>query len=405
MFNTLNTEELPGKKRVLIIVENLPLPFDRRVWMESNTLKSNGYQVSIICPKGKGFETEYEEISGIHIYRHNLPPEKSSALGYIREYSYALFHEFRLARKIRRERGFDIIQICNPPDILFLVTLWFKLFNRTKVIFDHHDLNPELYESKFGKKGFFHLALRIAEKLTFKTADLVISTNQSYKEIAVKRGSKDPEKVHVVRSGPDLRKFKPIKPKMEYKNNRKYLVGYLGVMGEFDGVDILIEAVKLIVQGKGITDIQFCLIGSGPCFESLKELTSSYLLDSFIEFAGRVSDDELIERLSTCDICVNPDPVNPLNDKSTMNKILEYMALSKPIVQFDVLEGRRSALDASLYAQAHNLEDFADKIVELCFSEDSTKVKMGEFGINRMRNELEWRFQEEKLLEAYSNIT
>ena len=185
-MNTQNTKELPGK-RVLIIVENLPLPFDRRVWMEANTLINEGYQVSIICPKGKGFEDSYECINGIHIYRHSLPAEVSSALGYIREYSAALFHEFRLTLQIRKRHGFDIIQICNPPDILFLVALWFKLFHKTKVIFDHHDLNPELYESKFNKRGFFYHALKIAEKLTFKVADLVISTNESYKEIAIQR--------------------------------------------------------------------------------------------------------------------------------------------------------------------------------------------------------------------------
>lgn len=394
---------MPGKK-VLIIVENLPSPFDRRVWMESNTLVQNGYEVTIICPKGKGYEDEYEEIDGIHIYRHDLPPEHSSALGYIREYTYALIHEFRLALKIRKKHGFDIIQICNPPDILFLVTLWFKWFYGTKVIFDHHDLNPELYESKFNKRGFFYYALKIAEKLTFKTADLVISTNESYKEVAITRGKKDPNKVHVVRSGPDLTKFKAVPPVPEYKNGRKYLVGYLGVMGEFDGVDHLIKAANIIVNEQKRTDIQFCLVGSGPCFEDLQKMSAEFGLTDFIDFTGRISDEDLISRLSSCDICVNPDPVNPLNDKSTMNKILEYMALGKPIVQYEVLEGKRSALEASWYAKKNDIHDFASKICQLCDSDEEVKNHMSTFGLNRMRDVLEWKYQSQKLIKAYSEV-
>ncbi|MFT6835590.1 MAG: glycosyltransferase involved in cell wall biosynthesis, partial [Francisellaceae bacterium] len=335
MINMLITKELPGKK-VLIIVENLPLPFDRRVWMESNTLVNNGYQVSVICPTGKGYEKEYELINGIHIYRHNLPNEVSSFSGYIREYLYALYHEFRLAIKIKSIHGFDVIQICNPPDILFLVTLWFKLFFKTKVIFDHHDLNPELFESKFEQRGFFYKALKIAERLTFKVADHVISTNESYKEVALTRGRKSANNVTVVRSGPDLNFFKPVEQDLSLKKGRKFLVGYLGVMGEFDGVDFLIKAVDIIVKKFNRHDLQFCLIGSGPCFNDLVDLTSQLQLKEYIDFTGRVSDQDLLKCLSSTDICVNPDPVNPLNDKSTMNKILEYMALGKPIVQFDV---------------------------------------------------------------------
>ncbi|MEP0986301.1 glycosyltransferase family 4 protein [Ekhidna sp.] len=372
--------------------------------MESNTLKKNGYEVSIICPKGKGFESDHECINGINIYRHYLPSEISSTAGYIREYLFALYHEFRLALKIKKKHGFDIIQICNPPDILFLVTIWFKWLYRCKVIFDHHDLNPELFESKFNKRGFFYHMLKIAEKLTFKTADMVISTNESYKEIAIKRGNKDENKVHVVRSGPDLSFFK-LQPKdINIKNGRKYLVGYLGVMGEFDGVDTLIKSASIIVNDNKRTDIQFCLVGSGPCFDDLIALTKELGLDDFIEFTGRVSDQDLLRYLSTCDICVNPDPVNSLNDKSTMNKILEYMALAKPIVQFDVLEGRRSALEASWYAEPNDLNDFAEKIIKLCDSDDSVKKTMGDFGLQRMTKELEWKYQSKKLIEAYSSI-
>jgi glycosyltransferase involved in cell wall biosynthesis len=385
---------------ILIIVENLPLPFDRRVWMESNTLKDNGYDISIICPKGKGFDKDFECINGIDIYRHHLPPEKSSALGYIREYSYALFYEWSLARKIYKKKKFGIIQACNPPDLIFLVAIWFKIFHKVKFIFDHHDLNPELYISKFGRKGFFYQCLLVAEKFTFRLADLVISTNESYKEVAVNRGNKNPKDVTVVRSGPDLAIFKKKPVNNKFKNGKKFLVGYLGVMGEFDGVDYLIRAVDYMVNERNYLDIQFCLIGSGPCLDSLKSLTNELKLDSFVEFTGRIPDNELLERLSSCDVCVNPDPLNPLNDKSTMNKILEYMALGKPIVQFNLVEGRRSAEQASLYAEPNNVPDFGDKIITLLEDAD-LRIRMGAIGRDRMENQLEWRFQKEKLMSVY----
>ncbi|WP_340103265.1 glycosyltransferase family 4 protein [Rhodohalobacter sp. 8-1] len=391
-------KESPGK--VLIIVENLPLPFDRRVWMESNTLKKNGYEVAIICPKGKGYEDDYEELNGIHIYRHNLPPEVSSAKGYLREYSHALWHEFRLARLIRKNHGFDVIHACNPPDLIFIVASWFKLFHGTKFIFDQHDLNPELYESKFNKKGFFHSALKVAEKLTFKLADTVISTNESYKEIAEIRGKKNPDDVIVVRSGPDLRFFNKVEENNSYRNNKKYLVGYLGVMGEFDGVDHLVKAAHYLIKEKGRTDIQFCFVGGGPMLESLKELSENLEIEGNVEFTGRVSDEELIERLSSCDVCANPDPLNPLNDKSTMNKILEYMALERPIVQYDLLEGKRSAGEASLYAEPNDIEDLANKI-EVLLEDEELREKMGAIGRKRMEEEFEWKYQEKKLLKAY----
>jgi len=394
-------KELHGN--VLIIVENLPVPFDRRVWMESTTLKENGAEVSVICPKGKGYEKEYEVIDGIHIYRHPLPPEESSAKGYIREYSHALYHEFRLARKIYQERGFDVIHACNPPDLIFLLGLWFKIFKGTKFLFDHHDLNPELYESKFGKRGLFYHLLGLAEKCTFKTADYVISTNQSYKKVAIERGSKKPDDVHIVRSGPDLDFFNPVEPEKSYKRGKDCLIGYLGVMGEFDGVDNLIEAANILVNERNRADIQFCLIGSGPCLEELKELTKKYNLQENVEFTGRIPDKELIDRLSSCDVCVNPDPMNPLNDKSTMNKILEYMALKKPIVQFDLLEGRRSAENASLYAKPGDVSDLADKIIEL-LKDPSKREKMGKIGRYRMEKKLEWKYQKKKLLNVYNKI-
>jgi glycosyltransferase involved in cell wall biosynthesis len=394
----------PGSpaRGVLIIVENLPVPFDRRVWMEATTLSLHGYTVSVICPTGKNYESAYEERGGIHIYRHTLPPEHSSALGYLREYAAALWGEWRLARQIRKERGFDLIHACNPPDLIFLVAAWFKWIHGVRFLFDHHDLCPELYESKFARRGFFHWLLRRAERATFALADTVISTNRSYKEIAVSRGKKDPADVFVVRSGPDLSRFCAVPPDPAYKQGRDYLVGYLGVMGEFDGVHHLVEAAHELVVRRGRTDIQFCLIGSGPMLSDLQSLAHDLQVDAFMEFTGRIPDEEMIARLSSCDAGIAPDPLNPLNDKSTMNKILEYMALELPVVQYDLKEGRLSAQEASRYAEANNVEALATEIESL-LGDSQERVQRGRIGRKRMEEELEWKHQVPTLLAAYAH--
>jgi glycosyltransferase involved in cell wall biosynthesis len=389
---------LAGRK-ILIIVENLPLPFDRRVWLEARTLKEAGAEVSIICPTGKGYEAAEEVIEGIHIHRHPLPVEADSAGGYLREYLAALVAETRLAWKIFFKRGFDVIQGCNPPDLIFLVALPFKLLGR-KFIFDHHDINPELYEAKFGRRDFFWRLLRLVERLTFMTADVSIATNQSYRAIAIERGKMAPEKVFVVRSGPDIEKIKPTPPNPACKRGRDYLVGYVGVMGDQEGIDLLLESVRHIVYDLGRTDIQFTLAGSGPSLEALKALSKALKVDDYVEFRGRIPDAELFELLSTADVCVNPDRVNPMNDLSTMNKIMEYMAFSKPIVQFEVREGRFSAQQASLYAAKNDPTDFADKILAL-LADENLRREMGQFGRRRVVEELSWGQQKAPLLQAY----
>ena len=386
--------------RVLIIVENLPSPFDRRVWMEATTLTKAGYEVSIICPKGKGYEESYEVIDNIHIYRHPMPPEISSVVGYITEYIAAVFWEFYLAHRVWRERGFDIIHICNPPDLLFITAGWFKLIKGCKVIFDHHDINPEMYEAKYGRRDIFYYGLRLVERLTFALADTVISTNESYRKIALTRGRKDSKDVFVVRSGPDLSRFKLLPADETYRRNKKYLVGYVGVMGEPEGIDYLLESIRHIVYDRKRQDIHFMLIGSGPMLEQMQNLAIELKIGDFVEFTGRISDEELLARLSSCDLCVNPDKKMPYNDKSTMNKIMEYMAMGKPIVQFDLMEGRNSAGEASVYAKGNDAIDFADKILELLADPEKRK-QMGEIGMRRMTEKLEWRYQIPTLLKAY----
>jgi len=387
-------------KHILIVVENLPVPFDRRVWQEANTLKENGADVSIICPKMKGYTKKYECINGIHIYRHPLPLEARGALGYLWEYTAAIFWEFVLSWKIFFKKRFHVIQGCNPPDLIFFVALFFKIFG-VKYVFDHHDINPELYIAKYNKKGLFYRFLMFVERLTFMTADYSIATNESYKEIAIKRGKMDPEKVTVVRSGPKLERLKLTPGNEKYKKGRKYLVGYVGVIGEQEGIDLLLESAKYIVEKRN--DVQFAIVGGGTDVEKLAKLSNEMGLSDYVDFYGRVDDSVLVDVLNTADVCVNPDKPTEMNNLSTMNKIMEYMALKKPIVQYDLKEGKISAQSASLYANNNDTKDFAEKIDWLLNNENERK-KMGEFGYNRIINELSWNYEQNNLISAYKKI-
>ena len=389
---------MPQQRRVLILVENLPSPFDRRVWQEATTLRSAGYGVSIICPTGKGYEKKFESIDGIDIHRYDLPNEAEGALGYLIEYSAALFWTFLLSLRIR----FDVIHACNPPDLLFLIGGFFKLLGK-KFVFDHHDINPELYEAKFGRRDWLYRALLAAEYLSFRTADIVLATNDSYKRIAITRGRVDRSRVFVVRSGPSLVRVRRVPPDDKLKCGRRFLVGYVGVMGAQEGIDCLLRAVRHIVYDLGRTDIQFVLVGGGTSLGEMRALAARLGVAQYVTFMGRVPDDELLRALNTADVCINPDRANEMNDKSTMNKIMEYMALSKPIVQFDLTEGRYTALESSVYARRGDDVDFGNLIVALLDDPELRKA-MGEFGYKRVRNELEWRYQVRDLLTAYEAL-
>ena len=395
----------PGKKpkRVLIIVQNLPVPFDRRVWQEAGELRRAGYQVTIICPKGRGFEKSFELLDGIAIYRHPLPYEAHGALGYLFEYGWSLAWELALTSWVFMRRGFDAIHACNPPDNIFLIGGLFKFLFGTRFLFDHHDITPELYEAKFGRRDLFYQVMLTWEKMTFRLADVSIATNQSYRDIAMTRGGMAPDKVFIVRSGPSLERMKILPPDPALRRGRRYLVGYVGVMGQQEGIQYLIEAARRIVYDQGRRDIQFALVGGGPALETFRALASAYKLDEYVTFTGRASDDVLLSVLNTADICVNPDEANPMNDKSTMNKIVEYMALGKPIVQFDLTEGRFSAGEASLYAKGNDAADLADKIVAL-LDDPQRRAAMGAFGRAKVERELAWGYEAPKLLAAYESL-
>jgi len=389
-------------RRILMLVENLPAPFDRRVWQEACALRNAGYVVSIVCPTGPGCEGKFAAIEGIHIYRYDLAVEASSAAGYAVEYATALFWSVVLACRIAFTRGFDVIHACNPPDMFFLIGGLFKLFGK-KFVFDHHDLCPELFEAKFGRRGWLYRVLRKLEYWTFRTADISIATNESYRRIALGRGRMAPERVFVVRSGPSLERMAIRPPDERLKRGRRYLVGYVGVMGKQEGIDTLLRAVRHIVFDLKRADIQFGIVGGGTELQAMKGFAERLRIADYVTFTGRVPDGEMLALLNTAEVCVNPDTANVLNHLSTMNKVMEYMALGKPIVQFDLTEGRYSAHRASLYARPNDTIDFALKIVEL-LDDPVRRADMGDFGRRRVQNELEWRHEVPKLIAAYESL-
>ena len=387
-------------KHILIIVENLPLPFDRRVWQGANTLTDAGAKVSVICPQMEGFTKKFETINGIDIYRHPLPVEGSGAWGYLVEYSTALFWEFWLSWKIYFKKRFQVIQGCNPPDLIFIPALLFKLFG-VKYVFDHHDINPELYIAKYGKKGFFYKFLLTVERLTFRTANFSIATNESYKRIAVERGKMPEDRVRIVRSGPKLDRLTLGPGDEKYKKGRRFLIGYIGVIGEQEGIDLLLESAKYITDNRN--DVQFAIVGGGTQLEALKKMAGDMNIEEYVDFYGRVDDKTMVDVLNTADVCVNPDKPTEMNDLSTMNKIMEYMALKKPIVQYDLKEGRYSAREAALYATNTDTTDFAHKILWLLDHEEERK-SMGNYGYNRVINELSWEYESKKLIDFYEKV-
>ena len=392
----------PSPRRILIIVENLPVPFDRRVWCEATSLRKAGYAVSVICPKGRGHDASYECLEGIHIYRHPMPVEARGIAAYLIEYPVALFWEMWLSIKVAWKHGFDVIQGCNPPDLIFLIGLLFKLGGK-RFVFDHHDVNPELYEAKFGRRDMFWHLLRLVEYLTFKTASISIATNESYREIAIARGGMPANRVFVVRSGPNLDRVRSRPADPAWRRGQRHSVGYVGVIGQSEGIDLLLQSIDHIVHDLGRTDIQFNIAGTGPEWNAVVKLCEEMQLSDYVNFTGAIADEALFTMLSTADVCVNPDRVTPMNDISTMNKIMEYMALGKPIVQFDVREGRRSALEASLYAAKNDPKDFADKIVAL-IDDPERRQAMGAFGRDRVESSLSWSHEEPKLLAAYEAL-
>ncbi|MEU3189103.1 glycosyltransferase family 4 protein [Streptomyces sp. NPDC006992] len=388
----------PGR-RALILVENLSVPFDRRVWQECRTLHDAGWEVHVICPRGGKRDTEPEaEIDGIRIHRYPLRAATGGPTGYLREYGAALWHTVRLARRVG---PVDVVHACNPPDLLFLPALWLKR-RGARFVFDQHDLVPELYLSRFGRgEDLLHRAVCALERMTYRAADIVLATNESYREVALRRGGRSAADVFVVRSAPDTDRFRAVPPEPELKRGKPHLLCYLGVMGPQDGVDYALRALAKLRDDLGRTDWHAVFVGAGDTFDAMVELSRQLGLSEQVQFTGRIPDADLVRYLSTADVCLSPDPHNPLNDVSTMNKVLEYMVMGRPIVSFDLREARVSAGEAAVYAPADDEAAFAGAVAEL-LDDPEKRARMGRIGRERISGKLSWHNSQQSLLAAYA---
>jgi glycosyltransferase involved in cell wall biosynthesis len=390
-------------RNILIIVQNLPVPFDRRVWQEATSLQRAGFGVAVVCPKKKMYRKSYERLEGVDIYRYPLLYEADKGvLGYFVEFVYCWLASLWEALKAYSHRPFQVIHACNPPDTFFALAMLFRPFG-VKFVFDHHDLCPEMYVAKGrSQTGLLYRGLVLLERLTLCSADRVISVNESHRKIALTRGRVDETKVTIVRSGP-RRAWAEIKATSpELKRGRKYLVTYLGEMCEQDGVDHLLRAIRHYV-GSYERDTLFVFIGGGPDQQRMKDMVSEMDLGEWVEFTGRVSDELLWRYLATADLCVDPDPLTEWSNLSTMNKIIEYMAFGKPIVAFDLAEHRRSAGESAVYVEPNDDTKLCISIRNLLLDVDRRQA-MGCYGRHRFNTELAWEYSERVLVALYSEL-
>ena len=386
---------------MLIIVQNLPVPFDRRVWLEACALRDAGFRVSVVCPKAPG-DPSFQEIDGIRVRKYAPPPPTHSTLSYAWEFAYCWVRTFVLVLRAAVREGFDVIQACNPPDTYWALAAPFKPFGK-RFVFDQHDLCPEVYVSRFpdGSK-LAARGLRLLERATYALADHVIATNDSYRETALSRGRVARDRVTVVRTGPDPERLTRRTPVASWRAGKRHLVAYLGVMGPQDGVDLALRAAAAVVRS-GREDVQFVFIGSGDSYDELVALADELRIGEYVTFTGRVPDETVFEIFSTADVGLSPDPLNPLNDVSTMNKTMEYMAFELPVVAFDLRETRVSAGPAAVYVEPNDTDAFAEAIVELLDDPDR-RAEMGRTGRERVESELAWRHQVPKYVGVYESL-
>jgi len=399
---------MPLLGKTLLLVENNSFLFDVRVKREALALRDAGYQVSVVAPGRRG-KPLYEEYEGIHLYRFPAPHEGNSFIGFLWEFTYSTSAMLLLSFWIWISRGFDVIHTANPPDTLFIIGLIFKIAGK-KFIFDHHDISPETYLSRFNKNkpDRAYRILRLLEKFSYRTADAVIATNESYKKMAMERGEKAQQQIFIVRNGPSsdwMQKIPCGQESIETGNRTGHRACYIGTMGPQDGVDYWLRSINLMVHQLDFKDFDSVIIGTGDELENLVSLAEKLNIKEHVIFTGpgRISDEDALRLLATADVCVHPDPLNPLNDKSTMNKMMEYMALGKPIVSYDLAEARFSANKAALYATPNDELDFAKKVIHL-FNHPDLRSQMGEYGKTRVTEELAWEYSVPSLLKAYSYV-
>ncbi|MGZ8171705.1 MULTISPECIES: glycosyltransferase family 4 protein [Methylobacter] len=391
---------MPSSVRVLLLVENNSYPFDFRVRREAQALLEAGYQVSVIAPRGPA-QPWTEDIEGVSVYRFPAPPGGVGVLSYAFEFGYATLAMLLLTAWVSISKGVDVIHAANPPDTLCVIGILFKLFGK-RFVFDQHDLAPETYLSRFEqpRANLIYKILCFMERLSYATADAVIVTNESYKQVAIKRGSKHPDKVFIVRNGPPLT-YQPLEPDPDLVRRANYRIGYIGTIGPQDGVDYWLRAIREMVFTLGRRDFLAIIIGSGDALAGVQALAKELEIEAYVLFTGRLSEFESRKHLSAVNVCVQPDPLSPLNDKSTMNKLMEYMALGKPTVAFDLVETRFSAQDAAIYVKPNDELEFAKQVSRLLDNPDECE-KMGEIGRDRVANALAWEYSEPELISAYS---
>lgn len=405
--NRIARRDPPGRSaapHVVIVVQNLPVPFDRRVWLEATTLAAAGYDVTCICPTGKGHDARFEVIEGVRIHRYPLPVDASRAVGFVVEFAWCFLRStLKLGRELIGGR-IDVLHVCNPPETYFPLG-WLVKATGARFLFDHHDLSPEMYDAKFGRRGssLMRRGLLFLEHRTFRAADLVITTNESHKRVAVERGGQAPDDVIVVRSGPDLERLEHVDPVKSWRRGRRHLVTYLGEICEQDGVHHLVDAMVEIRDRHGRDDVQCVLMGGGPHQPAVQAYAEQIGADDICHFTGRVSDEVLCEVLSSAHLGVDPVPRTPWSDQSTMNKIMEYMYFGLPIASFDLTEARVSAGDAARSAPEHTVASLADTIVELLDDPEARK-HMGKIGRHRIETQLSWEHSAPPLLEAYNRL-
>jgi glycosyltransferase involved in cell wall biosynthesis len=388
---------------VLIVVENVPVLRDRRVWQECRALVAAGYRVSVICPMAAG-EPRVEYREEVAIYRYPPAPEASGTVGFLYEFAYSWVRTLLLSWKVLRRQGFDVLQACNPPDTFFAIAWLYKPLGK-RFVYDQHDLAPETYESRFDRPSPSLLwGLRLLERLTYRTADRVISTNASYREVALTRGRKAPEDVVVVRNGPDPQRMRRGPSRPELRNGRRHLCCYLGMMGPQDGVDLVVRAVDVLVHDMGRQDCSFALLGDGDAHQQVRELVRELDLEDYITMPGFVADDELSAYLSTADLGLCPEPRNPLNEVSTLVKVMEYMAFELPVVAFDLKETRFSASDAAVYVTPNEKKEFAAAIADLLDDADR-RAAMARMGRRRVEEVLAWPHQAPVYVAVFDHLT
>ncbi len=387
-----------------MLLENNPYPQDGRVRREAVALTKAGYTVSVICPASAG-QPHRDTVNGVQVFRYPPPRDGDGFIGYLLEYGHALLWSFWLSLAVARRPGFDVIHSHNPPDLFFLIAALYKPFGK-RFVFDHHDLSPEMYHARFqgGGNALVHRVLLLCEKLSFQLADLVVSTNESYRRIAIERGGVPDARVAVVRNGPEVERFQNAVPDQELRRRATTILGYVGVIGVQDGVDILVRAVGRLVKDLGHTNVLAVIIGDGDALQDVKQVAVDEGIERHFLFTGRIDDPALLLKyLATTDICVDPDPFNDYNDRCTMIKMTEYMAVGKPIVAFDLTEHRVTAQDAAVYAKPNDESDLALKIAEL-IADPERRREMGSIGKSRIANSLSWERQAPKLIEAYAGL-